>query len=365
MKNSILFLDDDETFSDISRQILESNDYAVDTVLTVEAAEEALHRSTPDLIISDIEMPGRNGYDFFRLVHDQPQYQGIPFIFLTASNDVESISRGKELGSDDYLLKPVNYKLLLSSIKGKLKKKTILSTAQARQVDAIKHRLFQMVSHEMRTPLTSIIGATELLADPEAEFSAQELTTFLSMLNSNSKRLSRLFDDFLVTARIESGDIRSEITGYETVMSPMYVINAVLQLMQEKMTERNISVTLQAPKEDRAFHISEAHLENILLRFIENAVKFSPTGGTIGITATFSPEACLFRVQDQGCGIAPEHHDAIFEKFHQIDRKKHEQQGPGLGLFIARSLSEANRCRIWLESAPDAGSTFYLQCPIH
>ncbi len=363
MRTSILLVDDDETFLGIAQPILELNDFDVKSFNNVDSAETLLSDYTPDLIISDVEMPGKTRFDFFRTVHSIPALQNVPFLFLTANSDVDSVALGKELGIDDYLTKPVNYKLLLATVRGKLKKKVSLQSAQSMQIEEIKNKLFQMISHEMRTPLTSIVGATEILADPDSNFSAAEMTTFLEMLQSNSRRLTSMFDDFLLVTRIESGEINSELFNEVNQINPHTLVESILFPLQTDMAARNVSVKNTMFSHAIPLRIYITHLENILFRIIENAVKFSPRDSTVSISADDRPDSIEFTIRDEGCGI-PEHtHAGIFNKFSQVNREVNEQQGSGLGLFISKKLIDRYNGRIWFESETAKGTTFHIAFP--
>ncbi|MFZ4619385.1 MAG: hybrid sensor histidine kinase/response regulator [Bacteroidota bacterium] len=364
MKNSILLVDDDETFIGITQPILESNNFDVRAMNSVDSAESILNNYTPDLIISDIEMPGRTGFDFFTSVHTIPALQNVPFIFLTANSDVDSVAVGKELGSDDYLTKPVNYKLLIATVKGKLKKKESLQSAQSMKIEEIKSSLFRMISHEMRTPLTSIVGATEILADPDSKFSATEMTTFLEMLQSNSRRLTSMFDDFLLVTRIESGEINADMFNEVNQVDPHKLVENIIFPLHADMTVRNISVKNAFTSTTVQLCIYITHLENILFRIIENAVKFSPRDSAVHLTSVEYPDRIVFTVSDSGCGIPLHAHAGIFDKFTQVDREMNEQQGSGLGLYIVKKLTERYNGRIWFDSEPAKGTTFFIEFPI-
>lgn len=359
MKQSILLVDDDESFQGIAQTILESNDYIVKSANDVDEAEKLLSSFTPDLIISDVEMPGKTGFDFFKHVHSLSVLQSTPFIFLTANSDIDSIMIGKELGSDDYLTKPVNYNLLLATVKGKLKQKERLQLSQTNQIDEIKSQLFHMISHEMRTPLTCIQGATQILADPESSFSTDEMTLFLEMLQNNSKRLTTMFDDFLLVTRIDSGEIQKEIDIDDYLFNPHKTVGGILQSLKPKIKEKNITINNSVASKELSIRSHVPHVENIVHRYIDNAIKFSGKNGTVTVSNSEDEASFTFIVRDEGCGISAEQHSLIFEKFQQLNREKNEQQGSGLGLYIAKKLAEVNNGKVWFESAEKKGSTFF------
>ncbi len=362
VKQIILMVDDEESLIDIVGSVLEAEGFAVLTANSVDKGIEHLTRTTPDLIISDITMPGKNGFDFFAHVRSLPHLQQVPFLFLTAHSDPESILVGKEIGSDDYLTKPVDFHLLLSSIRGKLKRKDQLNKAVNFQTEKMKNEIFRLITHEMRTPLTSILGATEMLSDTKNEFSPKELTDFLQMLQNSSKRLNVMVDDFLTATKIESGEIVREMEVHNSRINPYQIVNRVIGDLEYQCSHQAITIKNTIPDVTISIFMFAAHVENILRRLIDNAVKFSHPNGvvTVGLTENGSFK---FSVSDNGTGIAEDKKIIVFQKFGQIDREKHEQQGSGLGLFIAYHLAKLNGGELSFESVEGKGSTFYLTVP--
>lgn len=361
--HSILLVDDDDVVREMTRTVLEANGYAVTTTASVNDAEAWCEGHTPGLIISDVEMPGADGFDFYRSVHTRPAMNDVPFIFLSGHGDIDTVTTGKELGSDDYFTKPVNYPLLLATIKGKLKKRRMVQQKYSTQVEQIKGELFRMISHEMRTPLTSILGAAEILADPSSNLSADDLTGFLTMLQQNSVRLTSMFEDFLTVTRIESGDIATELPDETLPFSPRSTADAALYRMQERAAGRSVRLTSAVPPGDVTMPVFPPHLESMLVHLLDNAVKFSPRGGTVTVSGSIAPGLITLSVSDDGPGIPPEHIPAIFDKFYQADRDRQEQQGAGLGLFIAKRLAELNGGTLGVDSTPGRGSVFTLRFP--
>ncbi|NUN69746.1 MAG: hybrid sensor histidine kinase/response regulator [Bacteroidetes bacterium] len=364
MKQTIMLVDDDETFLGIASPILEANEFEVRAISDAQQAVTILREFTPDLIISDIEMPGITGIDLLRKVQSQQETQNVPFIFLTANGDLDTVALGKELGSDDYLTKPVNYKLLVATVKGKLKKQTILQRSQNHQIETIKNQLLRIFSHEMRTPLTSIIGATEMLSDPDANFSAAEMTVFLEMLQNNSQRLTSMFDDYLLVTRIESGEILSDFYTTPCSFRPHELIENVLLHHFKSAAQRRVTVVNNAVHDEVTCPVLLSHIEIMLCKLIDNAIKFSEMNSSVVIEAVQGGGMIRFSVTDSGCGIPPEAYPSLFDKFFQVNRESQEQQGSGLGLYIVKKLTERYGGNIRFESEVNRGTTFHVDLPV-
>jgi two-component system sensor histidine kinase/response regulator len=362
LQPTILMVDDEESLIDIVSSVLEAEGFTVLTAKSVDKGIEHLNTTTPDLIISDITMPGKNGFDFFAYVRSLPHLQQTPFLFLTAHSDPESILVGKELGSDDYLTKPVDFHLLLSSIRGKLKRKDQLNKAVNFHTEKMKNDIFRLITHEMRTPLTSILGATEMLTDPQSEFSPKELTEYLQMLQNSSKRLNIMVDDFLTVTKIESGEIAREMEVSNSRINPHHIVNRLIADLQYQSSHQKVIFKNTIADATISVFMFAAHIENILRRLMDNAVKFSYPHGVV-MVGLQERDAFIFSVSDNGCGIAEDKKPIIFQKFGQIDREKHEQQGSGLGLFIAYHLAKLNGGELSFDSVEGKGSTFYLKVP--
>ena len=356
---SILLVDDEESILEIAQSILELEGYIVRTAISAGDAMSVLGNFIPDIIISDVNMPGKSGFEFYKHLRTIPELQNIPFIFLTGNSDVESIKIGKELGSDDYLTKPVDYYILSSVIRGKLRRRDQLKESQSKQINQIKNNLFRLISHEMRTPLTSILGATELLSEPSENLSPEDLTTFLTMLQANSKRLTKMVDDFLLATKIESGEIQNGFAVMDIDINPSDLIIDLEQQFSSTLQTQNIKFISTVPNKIVRFTVFLPYLEDILSRLLDNAIKFSRNGDTVTIASEEQAEDYTFILTDTGTGIPKEKQNLLFDKFQQVNREKLEQQGTGLGLYIAKNLIQLNGGSLRFESEEGKGTSFF------
>ena len=361
-KHTVLFVDDEASLLEIVGSVLEAEGFNVVLANSVEKGIEVLNTVTPDIIISDITMPGKNGFDFFEHIRSLPHLQQVPFLFLSAHSDSESVIAGKEIGSDDYLTKPVDFHLLLSSIRGKLKRKEQLHEASVLQTEKIKTEIFRLITHEMRTPLTSILGATEMMSNSRGDLTTNELTEFLQMVQNSSKRLNMMVDDYLTATKIESGEITREMEIKDESITPKQMVQRLIADMEFQSRQQGITIQNKIVDATITVHMFIPHIENILRRILDNAIKFSRPGSGI-IIDLHENNGYVFSIQDYGLGIAEEKKSIVFKKFGQVDRDKHEQQGSGLGLYIAHHLAMLNGAELWFESEEEKGSTFYLRVP--
>jgi PAS domain S-box-containing protein len=223
----------------------------------------------------------------------------------------------------------------------------------------MKDEFVSVVSHELRTPLTSIKGAVGLLAGGVTGALPPKAGEMAKIAQSNVERLGRLVDDILDLQRIESGRISMDKRSCD-IADLMKESAESVHLVAE--TESVTIVTSHCPGLIRA---DRERMTQAFVNLLGNAIKFSPRGGRIKFAAERTAGSVLFRVKDEGRGIPREKLETIFERFVQVDASDaREKGGTGLGLAICRSIVEQHGGRVWAESEPGRGSTFYVQLPL-
>jgi len=362
---SILIVDDEPLILDMVQEMLSIEGY--NTILA-NSAEEALDLldggTKPNLIVSDINMPGMNGFDFYEEVQRRPALNVLPFIFLSALYDQPIVSHGKELGVDDYLMKPFTREELLATIKGKLKRAEKISASYDEQVSSMKGKILQMLSHEFRTPLTTIIGFASVLSDESTHLSEEELKKFMDLIKKGGDRLNNLVEDFLESSSIEAGEMLKLYDSTKQNFEIKYPLRDAVKFFNEEAAHKNVEIVSEAPEELPMVFGSSSQIMDILKRIISNAVKFSHDNGKVVISMKIEPDVLEISVKDTGVGIPAEEISKIYDKFYQVKREKYEQQGSGLGLFIARRLALINKSTIQCESVVDQFTVFKIKLPI-
>ena len=229
-----------------------------------------------------------------------------------------------------------------------------------RVVDQMKSDFVATVSHELRTPLTSIYGFAETLLRSDVQFSDAERRTFLSYIGSESERLINIVDDLLNVARLEAGTLGLELATTDVGEVVGETIGRFAEQGDGSFTfdvrVRPDSVQVRADREK---------LKQIVMNLVDNAVKFSPGGGQISVSARRRSDTVEISVTDEGIGIPRADQQRIFTKFYRSEQAAvHSPQGTGLGLFLARGLLAAMGGRIWVESQEGEGSTFVFELPV-
>ena len=215
-----------------------------------------------------------------------------------------------------------------------------------------------LVSHELRSPMAAVIGAARTLQDRWRMLSAAQRESFLALIGDETSRLAELVGDVLDTSRIEAGTFsyRFETVDLERVVDE--AVEAAALAQQEVPVVASVVGRLPAIRGDRA------RLRQVLSNLIENAVKYSPEGGEVRVSAATANGAVRIAVRDAGPGIPRDQQRRIFQKFGRVDVPGASKPGTGLGLFIARSIAEAHGGSLDVSSGAEPGSTFTLTLPV-
>jgi hypothetical protein len=235
---------------------------------------------------------------------------------------------------------------------------SFIDITERRELERIKGEIVSVVSHELRTPLTSIRGALGLLAGGFLRSQPEKAQRMLEIAVSNTDRLVRLINDILDLERLESGKMTMEKRACNCASLMIQAADDVRGLAEKA------GVKLSANPLGARLWVDPDRIIQVLINLLGNAVKFSPAGGNIWLSATTQDSQILFQVKDEGRGIPKEKLESIFERFQQVDATdRREKGGTGLGLPITRSIVQQHGGRIWVESTLGQGSTFSFTLP--
>jgi signal transduction histidine kinase len=215
-----------------------------------------------------------------------------------------------------------------------------------------------LVSHELRSPMAAVIGAARTLQDRWRMLSAAQRESFLALIGDETTRLAELVGDVLDTSRIEAGTFSYRFDEVDLGRVVDEAVETAVLAQQEVPVVASVRGALPAIRGDRA------RLRQVLGNLIENAVKYSPEGGEVRVSAAASNGAVRISVRDSGPGIPRDQQARIFEKFGRADVEGGSKPGTGLGLFIARSIAEAHGGALDVSSAAEQGSTFTVSLPV-
>ena len=235
---------------------------------------------------------------------------------------------------------------------------TMQDISYLKQLDRMKNEFVHTVSHDLRSPLTSVLGYTELI-QRTGNLNEQQVE-FLDRIRSSVESITLLVNDLLDLSRLEAGfDTRREAVRFENVLK------FALDTMEGQFHLKGIKLQTDIAETLPELRGNPIRLRQLLDNIISNALKYSPKGGTIRISLQAEDSQIILSVADEGSGIPKSEHARIFEKFYRASNVPDAVDGSGLGLAIVKSIVEAHQGRIWVESVVDKGSTFFVVLPAY
>jgi PAS domain S-box-containing protein len=234
---------------------------------------------------------------------------------------------------------------------------TFRDATHDRRLEDLRSQFVATISHELRTPLASLHGAAMTLR--EHDLPAQTQDDLLEMIAEQSNRLANLVEEILVAGQLDSGSLRVIADTFD----PEELVRGVVTVARSRVGEETkieVAVPLMVPK----VHGDGERTRQVLLNLLDNAIKYSPSGGRIEVGLAAVGDRLRFSVQDQGLGIPVSEQERVFDKFYRLDPDQRRGiGGTGLGLYICRELVRSMHGRIWVDSEPGKGTTFAFELP--
>jgi two-component system, sensor histidine kinase and response regulator len=361
----ILVVDDNEVNITVISQMLKQAGYRVMVVLSGEAALRLAEKNVPDLILLDIMMPpGIDGFETIKRLKANPITENIPVIFLSALDDTQTKVKGFDMGAVDFVTKPFQEKEVLARVKSHLTLATLErerneQIARLEEMNQEKDKMMQIVSHDLRSPLSGIKGMSELLQGEEADI-PDLVREFSKHIFNSSTTLINLVNDLLDVAKIESGTLTLSLSEFSLSELLKDCYNALFVLAKQKQInlefigwDDNHVITADKPKLFQAFN-----------NLISNAIKFTPQSGTVRVHLQSRGEQYVVEISDSGIGIPDEMIPRLFEKFGNHQRPGTSgEKGTGLGMSIIKKFVEGHRGNISVQSIVNEGTTFVVVLP--
>lgn len=328
------------------------------------AGVQAAYQFQPDLIICDILMPGMDGYGVLAELKKDATMSTIPFIFLTAKADKSDMRKGMEMGAYDYLTKPFSASELIAAVHTQLDRREVIRKLSDKRLEDLRENILLALPHEIRTPLTSILGFSDIIAADSYDREPEQIAEMAQYINDAGARLFRLTENYLAYAQLEvmATNARwSELLHSYTTADPRVVVHdAAVQQAQTLHREADLALDVEANANVRVF---ADHLKKMVEELTNNAFKFSRWGTPVQVSTLVGENHYRITVKDQGRGMTPEQIGAV-GAYMQFGRKWFEQQGLGLGLIITRRLSHLYGGETTIESVPDQYTQVTITLPL-
>lgn len=359
----ILVIEDEQLIRENLIELLEAENFELIGAGNGKLGVELAKAHLPDLIICDVMMPELDGFGVLNSLRSCQETATIPFIFLTAKADRMSLRQGMSLGADDYVTKPFTAAELLEAIAIRLAKTEVLQKQTQKKLDELCSNITLSLPHELRTPLNGILGFSKLLCDEWETLERQEILEMAEGIHRSAERLFRLIQNFLLYAEIEliaNDTERLKVLQNVQIVLVASVIKEV-SIIQAQRVGREAD--LQMDLQDFSVKIAKVRLEKIVEELIDNAFKYSPPGTTVRVVSTPAKQMFTLSITNQGRGMTAEQ-IAKVGAYMQFERKLYEQQGSGLGLIIAKRLTQLLGGELSIESIPEKQTTVRVTLPI-
>jgi two-component system sensor histidine kinase ChiS len=382
----ILIVDDDPINIELMRAQLHDEGYSIDCALDGEEALERVSREKPDLILLDIMIPKKSGFEVCKHVKGKPETRSIPIIMVTALKDMESRVKGIAVGADDFLTRPLDKSELIARVKSMLRVKKLhdelakesltaresneklevqkrvlksMST-QLMQASHLKYEFIVDMSHALRTPLNVIIGFSEMLQDELVGALNDRQAKYVGNIHESGRELQKLIANIVDVFKIDTGKVALETTEF----SLKDAIESAAGSFERAARDKNMEVSVCVAPEASRVSADPQKLSTILENLLSNAFKFTPSGGKVEVTAERFDDWIRVCVADSGVGLSPEDCKRVFSEFYRVaDPAASACVGSGLGLAISKKLVLMHGGEIWAESRKGAGARFIFTLP--
>ena len=356
-RSNVLIVDDITRNLQVVGTILRQAGYAVTPATSGAEALEGVREQSPDLILLDLMMPEMDGLEVCRRLKADPATRSIPVIFLTASNEMEHLVQGFEVGAVDYVTKPFNPPELLARVGTHLELQH--ARRRLREMNDEKNEFMGIAAHDLRSPLNAVKGYTEMLLEEEA-MDRPEQAGLLRRIHDATQRMVEMVQNLLDVNAIERGEMNLQLAPADLSS----LLASAVETHRPRAAAKQQNLHLENEAGPITVRIDPNVMVQVLENLISNAVKYSPPGRNIHVRLKKSPESVRCEVQDEGPGLSLEDQKKLFGKFARLSAKPTGgEHSTGLGLSIVKKMVEAMNGRVWCESEPGKGARFVVEFP--
>lgn len=369
--STILIVDDTPANLRLLSHVLSKEGYAYIEASDGEKALKLAEKHHPDLILLDIMMPGMDGFEVVKQLKTEENLAEIPIIFLSSLSETDDKIQGFKYGGVDYITKPFQKEETLARIKTHLKIRFLQKQLNERirilrdrevelsRLNQKKDDLVRMVSHDIKNPLTGIIGLVKLMRDSD-KISAEEQKQMLSVIEDSGTNLLNLVREMLdrETQKTEPQAIEYSECDVNDILERVIAMN------KAKSVLKNISLHFSVAPAHLHLNADQNKLEIALNNLVSNALKFTPSEGAVSVEAQAREEDVLFKIIDSGIGIPEKMQPDLFLNPDKASRDgTGGEVGTGLGLDIVQLYVDLHKGKVWVESKLDEGTTFFISIP--
>lgn len=350
----ILVVDDNEMNRDMLSRRLIKQGHTVETAEDGKKALVLLEEKSFDLILLDVMMPEVSGLDVLKKLREKHTMADLPIIMVTAKDQSEDIVEALKLGANDYVTKPVDFPVASARVQTQMNLK---------RLSQLKDEFLAIASHDLKNPLTGILGFTGVLQAIHGTGQPlnEEHFQFINRIEKLAWVMNRIISDFLDFQAMEEGQLRlqpQKMDLNETVLLSIennkdYAARKKIQLEQELVKELESTIA------------DEARIQQVVDNFLSNAIKFCPEDARVLIKTRKENSELVFEVVDSGPGLTEADMQKVFKKYSRLSNKPTGgEKSSGLGLAICKKIIELHEGKIGVHNNPDKGATFWFRLPV-
>jgi two-component system sensor histidine kinase/response regulator len=356
IKSRILVVDDITRNLQVVGTALRNQGYEVMPAASGAEALKCIRAQLPDLILLDLMMPEMDGLEVCRRLKADPATRQIPVVFLTASNEMEHLVQGFEVGAVDYVTKPFNPPELLARVRTHLELKH--ARQRLREMNDEKNEFMGIAAHDLRSPLNAVKGYSEMILEDPAL--SGESAALVQRIHQATARMAEMVQNLLDANRVERGEMTVTLAAVELGA----IVSSVVESHRPRAAAKNQTIHFQGPPAPMTVLADKTVIIQVLENLLSNAVKYSPAGKAIQVRLDGEVDVLRIAVQDEGPGLSADDQKKLFGKFARLSAKPTGGElSTGLGLSIVKKMVEAMNGKVWCESEPGNGATFFVSLP--
>ena len=370
-RQTIMVVDDTPANLLVLEEMLQGKGYRVLAFPSGNMALAAAAKNPPDLILMDILMPEMNGFEVCKRLKENVSLKEIPVLFISALTETEDKIQAFSAGGVDYISKPFECKEVLARVETHLKLKRFqedmvrknheldANYRKLKELEVLRHTLTQMIVHDLRSPLSAILGYIEIALEQKENSISGSQRDFLMQAMTATMELTARISSILDVNRLEEGAMPLDIVKVEVKQLLEKCAGAVKFLAKDRQVLFNLDENITHAECDRNL------IERVIINLLQNAAKFAPTHSAIHVHVAPSESSICFSVQDEGPGVPIEFRNSVFEKYVQAKLwKEKNKSGSGLGLAFCKLVVDAHGGSIGVVCPNTGGSIFWFTLPI-
>ncbi|WP_445664162.1 hybrid sensor histidine kinase/response regulator [Fodinibius sp. AD559] len=360
----ILIVDDVPKNIQLLGKILDNKGYQVVAVTKGDQVVRAAKKHMPDLILLDIMMPEKSGYEVCQELKADNKLEEIPVIFLTARSEEEDIIKGLNLGGADYVTKPFNSGELLARIDTHLSLKKardqiVQQQQELQQLSETKDKLYSIIAHDLKGALFGISGIADILQEDIARHEVdKDIKENISLIYQSSHAANQILENLLMWTRMQTDLLDLDSTKF----SLSECIEESIGLYEVKARKKQVDIEFES--ENTMIEADRQMISTVFRNLISNAIKFSDSEGRIFIQVDSTDDIRSVTVRDEGMGMPEEVRQNIFNPEKRPKREGTDnEKGTGLGLLLCKEFVKMHNGELTVESEPGKGSEFRVTIP--